>query len=179
MKMNLANFFDAVDSLVPVAPLPIDVSLTCTKDMFPNGRPNPGGRPVRARGKACIVALDAREIILTRSRARKLLASIVASTIDAETKLPAITDDVDLELALRFEQAASFLREWDPVQRVAGPQLFSSGEIAFELLTFDEVNRLMKAYNDYMRDEHPAEVDPSTRDKSAAPGRRVAPAPPR
>lgn len=179
--MNLGNFFDAIgtDKVVPIVPRPVELTLTCSGDRLPNGRPNPGGRPIRGSGTACMVPISSRDVIITRVRARALLAAVVETLADPKTKMPAATTANEEELACRFEQAAAFLREWDPATQIVGPPLFNSAEIALDFLSLEECTRLVIAYNDYMREEHPTEVDQSTRNKSQEPGGRVAAGPPR
>lgn len=179
--MNLGNFFDAVgtDRVVPISPRPVELTLTCSTDMLPNGRPNPGGRPIRGRGTACMIPIPPREIIKLRVRARKLLASVVESLTDPETKMPASTTDNEVELTALYEQASACLYQWDPASQIVGAPLFASAEIALDFLSLEECTRLMVEYGRYMKEEHPAEVDQATRNKSSGPSGRVAAAPPR
>lgn len=167
--MNIGNFFDAISDpskCTPVNPMEIQLTLICKGDMFPNGQPNPSGRAVRGRGVACLVAMDPRDIIRSRVRARKHLSLIVQTEVDIETKLPPPTSGNEEELAVVFEQIAIIVHQFDRVTKAAGDKLFPDSSVAMDFVTLDEANRVIKLYNEYMHAEHPEEVDQSTRNKS-------------
>lgn len=179
--MRLGNFFDAIGTpdVVPVNPRPIAITLICSNDMLPNGKPNPGGRPIKARGKAALVAMTGPDVIKSLVRARKLLAEIVEPLIDPETKLPPKTTEAEENIAAVYEQLARVVREWEEATHTVGGPLFADASIALGLVSYEEALRVMAEYRKYMADEHPAEVDPSTRNKSQSRGPRVAAGAPR
>lgn len=156
--MQLGDFFKSAPFARPVNPKPITFTAVASGNILPGGVPNPRpGQPVAAKITAAFIFLSGEDVTAARVAARQALAERFV-----KDKFPLPTDDGDYQIELQYQMLQRALREFDPKTRKIGDALFPEPQTMRELVVLQECNRLMRAYNAYVADEHPEDVDDAT-----------------
>lgn len=158
--MDLANFFTAAGRAHPVNPKQVTFTAICKDEVLPGGTPNPhGSRPVAARVEACLVYVTPVEIDGARSAAR---AALRKRHVEKKTNAPLPYDQADQNVEELYQQLYLTLRTFDAKTRTSGELMFPDAESLRALVAISEANRLMLAYEAYVKAEHPEVVDDET-----------------
>ncbi len=78
--------------------------------------------------------------------------------VDKKTGLPHFTED-DWEFEVTYQFIYRMMYQWNESERKLGGRLFESVEQVRDLIEISEANRILRAYNKYVADEHPADED--------------------
>lgn len=159
MPMSLGDFFSSAQHARPSNPRPVTFTAMAKGGMLPGGRENVHKVPVLAKVTGCFVFLGGDGAELARVEAR---AHLLKHFVDAETGFSKPTDGEDFNLELTYQILWRVLFEWDEKERRAGGRLFPQVENVREMLEPSEANRVLRAYNAYVADEHPEVVNDKT-----------------
>ncbi len=176
MPISLGDFFANAPYARPVNARPVTFTAMSRSKILPGGHPNPSGRAVAAKITAAFCFLGGEGAAQARVATRKALRE---RFVDKETKFPLPTDDADFDIELTYQILQAVLREYDEASMSVGVPLFPTVEIARDLLEVQEANRIMRAYNAYVADEHPEAVDQKSFRGAAKAGEEMAPVTPR
>jgi hypothetical protein len=159
MPMSLGDFFSSAQHARPSNPRAVTFTAMAKGGMLPGGRENVHKVPVLAKVTGCLVFLGGDGAELARVEARQ---SLLRRFVDAETGYPKQTDGEDFNLELTYQILWRVLHEWDEKDKRAGARLFPEPENVREMLEPTEANRVLRAYNAYVADEHPEVVNDKT-----------------
>lgn len=154
--MKLGDFFTSAPHARPVNPRPVTFTAVAKGDILPGGARNPHKKAVAAAvtGAFAFLAGDGAEEC--RAETKRYLRER-----EREKQRDAY-DDADFFAELTYQVLQRVLREWDAQEQRAGGPLFETVDVLRELVVPTEADRVLKAYNQYVRDEHPEVVDDAT-----------------
>lgn len=157
---KIGDFFRTAPQMRPVNPKPVSLTAVCKDlDTLPSGVANNAKKQVAAKVDACFVFLGSLGMEEARREARKYIAE---KEFDPKAKFAMAIDDYAVEAELQKQILWRVLREYDKDSQLAGDPQFPTVKLLREMLETTECNRLMTAYNAYVKEEHPEAVDPET-----------------
>ena len=166
--MKLGDFFKAGPHARPVNPKPISFTCVSREKILPGGTANPHGRPVLAKVDGCLIFIGDDGVQQARIDARKHVAD---KAMEAKV---ALSED-DFELELTYQLLFRVLHEWDEKERRVGERLFVDVDECRSLVEVREANRLFRAWDAYIAEEHPeGGVDDATFRGAEGGGAKVA-----
>lgn len=157
--MKLEDFFISAPSARPVSPRKIEFTAVAKGNILPGGKAAIRGKQTAAKVIACLTFVGGEGLADARIEARRALRERYA---DPKSKLPEATDENDFSIELTYQTLYRALREYNEAEKTAGDSLFASPKLMRELVEITEANRIMRAYNSYVDEEHPEVVPPET-----------------
>jgi hypothetical protein len=157
--MTLGDFFRSAPHRRPVNPRPVTFTAGSSDRVLPGGEDNPTLEHVAVKIEAAFIFIDVETTTATRAAAHVECAERFA---DPHTKMPRPLSENEFEFELQVHLLTYAVREYDSKLRKAGGQLFPDAKTLRRLVVPREINRLWKAYTDYVADEHPEVVDTKT-----------------
>lgn len=158
MPMTLGDFFTTAPHARPVNPKPVQFTICARGRVLPGGAANPHGVPVLTTVTAAFVFLGGDGAERARIEARQ---SLRKRFVD-DNGLALETDGIDLGIETVYHELWRVLYQWDDQNKRVGERLFESVDLLRELLEPSEANRVYRAYNTYVDEEHPEVVDAAT-----------------
>lgn len=157
MPITLGDFFSAGQACRPINPRPIVFTAVAKGRILPGGHANSTGRPVAAQVTAAFVFAGGDGIAKARFDAREALRRRFR---DPESKIPLPYEQADFELELMYQLLVRVVYAYDPETKAVGSPIFEGGVDSIrDLIEVQEANRMLRAYNEYVADEHPEVVD--------------------
>lgn len=155
---KLGDFFLTAPRMRPVNPKPITFTAVCKDtDTLPGGQPNNSKKQVATAIDACFVFIGADGVAEARRAARKLVAE---QDFDPKAKIALSLDEEAVEREMQKQMLWRAIREYD--DGLAGENQFPTVKALREMVEQSECNRLMGAYDAYVKEEHPEAIDPAT-----------------
>lgn len=151
--MRLGDFFSSAPNCRPINPRSITITAICKGDVLPNGESNPHGVPVAATVKGGLVFIGGTGAEFARTNARK---AIHDRHTDKKTGLRNYSED-DVWAEVDYQIVYLAVREWDGSK--LGGRVFEGADEVREYLEPAEVRRVIEKYNEYVKEEHPADAD--------------------
>lgn len=152
--MKLGDFFINAAKARAINAKPISfTAVTHDKTTLPGGAANRTKRQVAAVIDACFEFVGADNVAEARRAARKA---------EREINPGEAVDENDFDVEVQYQILARAIREYDPREKTAGDALFVDAKQMRELVELVESNRLIRAYNAYVQEEHPEVVDNAT-----------------
>lgn len=150
--MKLGDFFANSPKARPVNPKRIAfTAVSKDKTVLPGGARNTSGRQVAAEVVGCLEFIGAEGAAEARRDAKKYLS-----------ELGTPYDESDLALETQNQILWRALREFDDVTKCAGDALFQNVGLVRTLLEHSECSRIGRAYDAYVKEEHPEVIDTAT-----------------
>ena len=177
MPITLGDFFSAGPACRPINPRPIIFTAVAKGRILPGGHANSTGRPVAAQVTAAFVFAGGEGIAKARFEAREALRRRFR---DPETKIPLPYEQADFELELMYQLLTRVVYTYDQDTNAVGSPLFEGGVDSIrDLVEVQEANRMLRAYNEYVSEEHPEVVGADSFRGDEGRGPRVAARSPR
>lgn len=152
--MKLGDFFTNAAKARPVNAKPVTfTAVSHDKGTLPGGAPNRTKRQVATSVDACFEFVGSDGVAEARRAARKA---------EREAAKGELIDENDIDVEVQYQILARAIREYEPREKTAGDALFVDAAQMRSLVELVECNRLMKAYNAYVSEEHPEVVDDAT-----------------
>lgn len=155
---KLGDFFRTAPRMRPVNPKPITFTAVCKDtDTLPGGVPNNAKKQVATVVDACLVFLGADAVAEARRDARRHIAE---QDFDPKAKVALGLDEEAVDREMQKQMLWRALRELD--DGLAGEPQFPTVKALREMVEQSECNRLMAAYDAYVKEEHPEVIDTAT-----------------
>lgn len=152
MLGTLESFFQNAASAKPVKPRPVTFRAVARGKAVPGGGRNPTGQTV-ATVVGAIVFAGGNAFSRARIAAREALADLFPGKV---------TDEYDLGVEATYQLLQMVLRQYDAETGEAGAELFPSAGHIRDMVDSVEATRIMKAYEQYVEEEHPEVCDAKT-----------------
>lgn len=152
--MKLGDFFVSAALARPVNPKPVTFTAFVKAPTLPGGERNPHD-VIAAKITGALVFMGGDGSEQARAEARKFMSKTYR---DEKTGEVYFTED-DLWTEIGSQIIWRVVKEWDPGTRKVGSRLFETMEQVREMLEPTEANKIVAAYNKYVADEHPSDVD--------------------
>jgi hypothetical protein len=151
--VKLGDFFKSAPYACPVNPKPVSLVAICKDlDVLPSAQPNTSKKQVRAKVDCCLVFIGAKGVAEARAAARKYVAE---QTLDSKAKILLPMDDEAVWRETQKQMLWRALREYDAKEQLSGDEQFPTVDLLREMVEQSECNRLMDAYDAYVKEEHP------------------------
>lgn len=152
--MTIGDFFSSASTARPVNPKPIVFTAVAKGTILPNGKANPHEVSVAAQVTGAFVFIGD-GYTQARISARKAL---LEAGIDKKTGQQLYNED-DFWAEVNYQVVYRCVRQYDAKEKRAGDRLFESVEQLRDLVEASECVRIIGKYNEYVREEHPADPD--------------------
>lgn len=156
--MKIGDFFSSAAHARPVNPKRVRFTAVSRNEVLPGGAPNPTKRAFAATIDAAFVFIGGEGTLNARVEARKALTRRFKDAAASE-------DEFHIEVTYQILWRS--LHEWDERENLVGEKLFPDVDLLRETVEIVEANRLLKAYNQYVAEEHP---EGGPQDAAAFPG---------